>query len=46
MQSDRDTYVLVPDAARSAMLVHQGGLPRVTGPHGALAGAIELLEAA
>jgi len=43
MQSERDTYVLVPNAARSAMLVRDGRLPCVTSLPGA-AGVIEALR--
>ena len=43
MQSERDTYVLVPNAARSALLVHERRLPCVTSRPGA-AGVIEALQ--
>ena len=43
MESERDTYVLVPDGPRSAMLVREGRLPCVTSRPGA-AGVIEALR--
>ncbi len=42
MPSQRDTYVLVPSASRSAVLVHGDTLPSVPAPRW-LAGALELL---
>ena len=44
MESERDTYVLVPDGARSAMLVHEGRLPCVTTSRSGAAGVIEALR--
>ncbi len=43
MESERDTYVLVPDGSRSALLVHEQRLPCVTSRPGA-AGVIEALR--
>ena len=43
MQSERDTYVLVPNAARSAVLLHEGRLPCVTSRLGT-AGVLEALR--
>lgn len=43
MERERDTYVLVPNAARSAVLVHEGKLPCVSSRPG-VAGVIEALR--
>lgn len=43
MESERNTYVLVPNAARSAVLVHEGKLPCVSSRPG-VAGVSEALR--